>query len=276
MHGTKVTTLSLESIDQFRSWSLGRGQSQNTIKAYTSDLKEFLKAVGDEEIQMEEFEELARSWLNLKRTSVKPKTTGRRLTSLRNFAKWTGEQNPIADYIVPTPGKPIPHPIPEGLEGVQRMADLAKNHEQAAIIGLCGFAGLRISEALSTTIPRFDIRNMLVEVRGKGDKTRVVPVSERAWSAISSAYVMAGCRDQKELISYKDRFARKIITNLGEKAGISVPVSSHDLRATFATHVYNKTQNLRLVQELLGHANSSQTEVYTGVLIKSMQEAVEL
>jgi site-specific recombinase XerD len=207
---------------------------------------------------------------------VKPKTTGRRLTSLRNFAKWAGVPNPLEDYIAPTPGRAIPHPLPEGLQGVQRMIDHAKNHEQAAIVGLCGFAGLRISEALSSTVQMLDVQSMLLEVRGKGDKTRIVPISNRAWSSISSAYVLAASKPNKELISYKDRFARKIVTNLGVKAGISVPVSSHDLRATFATHVYNQTRNLRLVQELLGHANSSQTEVYTGIMMKSMQEAVEL
>ena len=275
MHGKQGMTVSFATIEQFRNWCFARGRSANTVKAYSSDLREFLKAVG-EEIQLSEFEELAMSWLNLTRGQVAPKTTGRRLTSLRAYGKWAGLNHPLSDYIAPTPGKSIPHPIPEGPFGLERMIAKAKNCEQAAMIALCGYAGTRIGESLSITTDNFDLHDMLLTIRGKGDKTRVVPISKNAWSHMSSAYVLALSKPDLRLVSYKDRFARKIVTTLGERAKLSRPVSSHDLRATFATAIYDKTQDLRLVQELLGHASSSTTEIYTGVSMNKMREAVEL
>lgn len=276
MPGTPVTTLTLATIEGFRQWCIGRGRSENTVKAYTSDLKEFLKAAGENgAVTLEEYEELAQSWLNLTRATAAPKTIARRMTSLKTFAKWAKWSPILAEYIAPKPGKTIPHPIREGIDGVFAMIGAAKNYEQEALIGLGGLMGLRISESLSFTCGDINLDNMLATIRGKGDKTRVVPVSSQAWDVIAPAYAMAMSRDDLRLVSYQDRFARQLVKNLGRKAGIQADVSSHDLRATFATAALDRTGNLRVVQELLGHASSETTEVYTGVKIASMRDAVE-
>lgn len=276
MPGTQVTTLTLETIDRFRNWCIARGRAENTVRAYSSDLREFLKAAGEEgQITLEEYEELAMSWLNLTRNTVAPKTTGRRLTTLRQFGKWAGLASPLSEYIAPTPGKSIPHPLPEGVAGVYRMIDVAKNYQQAALVGLGGLAGFRISESLSITTAAFDLHTMQVTIRGKGDKTRTVPLSEGAWQSVQSAYVMAMSREDRRLITYRDRFARQVVTNLGVRASLQRAVSSHDLRATFATEALNRGANIRVVQELLGHASSQTTEGYTGVAMNQMREAVQ-
>lgn len=277
MRGTTVTTLTQGTIDHYRQWCTARGRAENTTRAYTSDLREFLKAAGENgKIMQEEYEELAMSWLNLRRMQVSPKTTARRLTSVRGFAKWANWGKVLEEYIAPTPGKTIPHPLPEGLDGVQRMISCAKNHEQAALVAFGGEVGLRISESLSCTTENFDLHSMLLTIRGKGDKTRTVPVSERAWDHLMPAYALAMTKPDKRLVSYKDRFARQIVTNLGSRASLKRPVSSHDLRATFATALLDSGANLRIVQELLGHASSETTEIYTGVTMDSMRKAVEL
>lgn len=271
-----VTTLSPETIDRFRSWCIARGRSQNTVRAYTSDLREFLKAVGDPStVKMEEYEELAMSWLNLERMRKSPKTIGRRLTSLRQFARWAEIRDPLPDYLAPKPGRAVAHPLPELADGIVRMIECAKNPQQKALVGLCGFAGLRIGEALSFHSDSIDVHDMYATVRGKGDKTRVVPLSPQAWSTVSTAYVYALQAGGGPLVGYKDRFARKIITNLGVAAKLQRHVSSHDLRATFATCAFDHTLDLRVVQELLGHSNSSTTEIYTGVGMTKMRNAVE-
>jgi site-specific recombinase XerD len=276
MPSKQVTTLSFETIDRYRQWCIGRGRSANTVRAYTSDLKEFLKAAGEnEQVTREEYEELAMSWLNLTRNTWSPKTTARRLTSLRSFAKWADWPAVLEDYIAPTPGKTIPHPIHEGIEGIRKMIEVAKNHEQVALVTLGGFVGCRISESLSLTIKSIDVHEMLVTIRGKGDKTRTVPLSEEAWTYIVPSFALALAKDDQRLVSYKDRFARQIITNLGLRAGLSRKIASHDLRATFATAALDKTSNIRVVQELLGHASSQTTEVYTGVAVSQMREAVQ-
>lgn len=214
------------------------------------------------------------SWLNLTRTTAAPKTTGRRLTTLKQFAKWTGREV-LADYSPPTPGPSAPHPIPEGPEGVDRMIRAATNSRQKALVALCGFAGLRVAEALSIRTSDFDLQDMTVSVRGKGDKTRTVPVSNRCWSGIAAAFVVAQSEREQRLVAYQDRAARQIITTLGKRAGLTRRVTSHDLRATFATAVYDATLDIRVTQQLLGHESVETTQLYTGISQEKMQKAVD-
>jgi len=280
MPSTTVTTLTAESIDNFRNWSIARGQSFNTAKAYSTDLRMFLEWVASQHqaqlatVELTTFEPLAMRWLNETRAQASPKTTGRRLTSLRAFARWVGQSHLLSDYKAPTPGKPVPHPLPERLEGLERLCEVARTAEQRALIGACGYIGLRVSEARAFHTSWLDTSTMTLRVRGKGDKERFVPVSPRAWSAISVAYVDAMHGDG-QLISYQDRSARKAITLMGQRAGLKRAIKSHDLRATFATILSENGVSQRVIQELLGHANGSTTEVYIGVAASAMKGAVD-
>lgn len=155
------------------------------------------------------------------------------------------------------------------------MITVARNSEQRALVALCGLCGLRISEALSVCPSNFNFSGLELTVCGKGDVTRIVPVSDGAWEAMRDAVSRAFIEGtDRRILSFKDRFARALITNLGERAHLSRRVASHDLRATFATAVYNKTLDQRLVQQLLGHASGSTTEIYIEVALQSMKAAV--
>lgn len=268
------TTLTLASIEHFRNWSIGKGQSENTAKAYSTDLRMFLSWTELTSLSMEMFEATAARWLNSTRKLASPKTTSRRLTSLRSFARWAGSPSLLQDYSPPKPGKAVPHPIREGIEGIDAMLRNARNYEQRAMVALCGLAGMRLGEVLACRTVWLDTHSMQMTVRGKGDKERIIPISSRCWSLIAEAYAAAMCGDGY-LVHYEDRSARKAITALGRKAELSRPISSHDLRATFATHLLDTGTNLRVVQDLLGHANVTTTEVYTGVTMSAMAEAVE-
>lgn len=274
MHSIKVTTLTQEAIDSLLSSLCARGRSENTMKAYRSDLTEFLRW-HKEPIPMEQFEELAMAWLNSHRRIVAPKTTGRRVSSLRCFARWNGMPGMLEDYSAPTPARGMPHPIPEGLEGVRRMIGVADRPKQAAVVAFGGFLGCRIAETLSLRPLDFDFGEMMVTIRGKGDKSRIVPISDEAWATIQRPVLDTAVRDMgATVIDYKDRFARKIITDLGSRAGLCRAVSSHDLRSTFATAVWEKTRDMRVVQELLGHASMATSEGYVGIRRDSMRAAV--
>ncbi len=203
------------------------------------------------------------------------KTTGRRLTSLRSFARWAGWGPILDDYDAPTPAKSVPHPLPEGMNGVRRLVAVASNDGQRCLIVLCGMVGCRIAEALEVRAEHFNLQSMTLTIRGKGDKQRIVPVSSQAWQVLQVPVIQAFA-EQRRLVNLHDRHARKIVTSLGVRAGLQRSISSHDLRATFGTHVYDKTKDIRLVQELLGHANSSTTELYVGVTQTALREAVEL
>lgn len=274
MRGTTETILSSESIDQFLKWCSGRGRAENTVRGYGADLRILLAAIGPTPVG--ELEELAMSWLNLNRRKVSPKTTARRLASVRGFAKWAGVADPLEDYIAPVVARPIAHPIPEGIDGIRSMLLHARSDEQEALIALGGLVGLRITEVISVTTEDFNLTDMLLTIRGKGDKTRIVPISPEAWSHISSAFIKAIGRDDQRLVTYQDRFARQVVTNLAKKADLRRHVTSHDLRATLATEMLNNGANIRVVQEILGHASVETTEIYTGVAVNQMREAVKL
>jgi site-specific recombinase XerD len=272
----KATTLTLESIERFRLSLSGKGRSERTLKAYTTDLKVLLKEIDVESIEAEEFEEVGMNWLTANRNRVAAKTTGRRLTSMRQFAKWAGWGDMFSDYSAPTPLKGQPHPLPEGVDGVKRMILHSHNERHAALVALCGLCGLRIAEALAVRPSDFDLHEMTLVVRGKGDKQRIVPVSSYAWSVLQLPVTRAFCNGDVEVVGLKDRFARALITRLAIRAGLKRHVASHDLRATFATAVYDRTQDQRLVQMLLGHASGVTTEIYIGRSFDQFKAGVEL
>jgi len=159
------------------------------------------------------------------------------------------------------------------------MVAVCSNNEQRALVGGQGFIGLRVAEALAMHVSWFDPFEMTLRVRGKGDKERIVPVSPQAWELIGPAFVDAMLDQSRggsgKLIHYQDRSARKCITSLGRKAQLRRTISSHDLRATYATIMSENGVPIRVIQELLGHSSVGSTEIYTGVQMKALHEAVE-
>lgn len=273
MRSKQVMTLSPESIEQFREWLSGRGLAMHTVKSYASDLTVFLKAVGVSFVPLSQLEEKGQRWMAETKASVAPKTTGRRLTSFKKFALFAGRRELFLDFKVPDPGKPNPKPLDEGMEGVRKMIVSTRNEELAVCVGILGFAGLRISEALALPIACIDLRRNLLTVRGKGDKTREVPLHPELKELITP--LMVRRFGQTTLLTMEDRYARDHIKKLGAIAGLKHEISSHNLRATFATELLEQTGNLRLVQELLGHASSETTEGYTLVRLKRQRAAVD-
>lgn len=274
MPSKQETTLTLETIERFRTSLYGKGRSANTLKAYTTDLKEFLKWA-QRDIPPEILEECAQNWLNQYRRTVAPRTTGRRVTSIRAYAKWAGLTEVLSDYTAPTPARSQPHPIPEGIEGVLKMIEQARDNRQKALVALTGLVGCRVSEALTVGPESFDYHQRTLTIRGKGDKTRVVPLSRLAWTHLATAVAEAILNQNPYIVGYKDRFARQVISSLAVKAGLKRHTASHDMRATLATEMHNRSKNLRAVQEYLGHASSHTTEVYTGVSHQQMRDGVE-
>jgi site-specific recombinase XerD len=278
MPSPKVTTLTIESIENFRLWLSARGKSEQTAKAYSTDLRMLLEAMGLVSIPQENYSDLVMAWLTKYREIVSYKTTVRRMTSAKCFAKWARwheVQDELMEYDLPTPAKGMPHPLPEGMPGVRRMIDHGERESYKCLVALCGMAGTRIGEALSITANDFDLHSMSLAVKGKGDKERNVPINDECWSILAVPVTrarLAGTRDP--LVGLRDRFARSTVTRLGVRAGISRPVSSHDLRATFATELYNRTLDQRLVQEILGHASQDQTSLYIGHTMRTLHEAV--
>lgn len=271
----KVTTLTPESIDQFRNWLSDRGRSAKTGRAYATDLSIFLAEAGGEPICLtEEYEAFGLTWLQRHRQKLAPKTTLRRRTSLSEFGKWAGlPANIFQDWIGPTPARGMPHPLPEGMDGVRRMVEATKNEKHRALVALLGYAGCRVGEAVAVKPSHFDTQGMSLTIRGKGDKTRIVPVTDEAWAILAIPTTRA-LIEGRQVVGIDERFARRKITQLGIEAGLQRSVASHDLRATLATHLYNKTRNMRLVQEVLGHSSVKTTQLYLGVDFEDIREGM--
>lgn len=269
-----ATTLSYGSIDLFLDSLSVNGHPANTVRAYRADLTGLLLAVG--ETPLTELEVRAAMYLNLERANWKPKTTLRKLTAFRKFAKWAQLPNFLAEYRGPTPAKPVPHPLPEGIAGVMAMIEACGvSRRRRALIAMTGLCGLRVGEAIAAVPSWVNLDERLLTVRGKGDKERIIPISTNAYPVLANAVQTAVIYDNERLCPYKDRWARQLISAVGVRA-LGHPVPSHDLRATFATSVYRATKDIRVVQELLGHSSVEQSQVYTEIAMTSMRDAVEL
>lgn len=272
------TAATRESIERLHSSLLGRGKSLQTAKAYTTDLRMLLDQMGLVQISESDYPTVVMAWLTKYRTTISYKTTVRRMTSARAFARWahwTDVEYELSEYDLPTPSKGNPHPIAEGMEGVRRMILVSERESYQTLIALCGMTGVRIGEALMIAPSHIRVSDMSMTVRGKGDKERRIPVSDECWGVISHSVMQAYCTGgDLPIVGLRDRFARSTITRIGKKAGIGRDVASHDLRATFATELYNRTKDLRLVQAILGHAKPEQTGLYVGTTMTTMHEGV--
>lgn len=178
------------------------------------------------------------------------------------------------DYKAPTALKHIPDPLPEGMEGVHSLITTATDWRIKTVVGLCGLAGLRISEALTLPPEVINFRDSVLIVRGKGDKERMVPFGDALGDLLMDAMMRRGLVEGPLVGVMGDRLARRTITRLGRRAHLKRAIASHQLRATFATHLLAEGVDIRTIQELLGHANVTTTQGYTGTSIERMRSAV--
>ena len=270
-----ATTLNYASIETFQKFLLEKGKSHNTIRAYTTDVRSLLEFYNVDEIRVEDLDSLAGIWLNETRADAAPKTTARRMASIRSFAKIVCGSLILDDYGVPRAKKQVPHPIPEGIPGVLRMCLTARTNDESALFAMQGLLGLRVSEALSVSASNVNLHDMILTVRGKGDKERDVPISPVAWKFMEQAYNFSLCSGGK-LVNLSDRGARLAVTSSGKRLEFTRNISSHDLRATLATDLLEKTNNIRLVQEVLGHSSVITTQLYTLVDLRKMRQGLEI
>lgn len=243
------------------------------MKSYSKDIRSFLIECGGE-LTEEEYTELAVIWLGRQRKTHAPKTVTRHLTSLKSFANAMKIKHDLDQYRGPKPMASDPHPLPEGIAGVFKMIEHAESTELEGLIALCGLCGLRIGEALTVRATMIETSTRTLRVIGKGSKERRIPINKYAWEYLETLFIRSNLRDNQLFFPWPDRVARRMITECGKRAGLSRRVSSHDLRATFATHVYRQTKDLRSVQHLLGHSSIATTQVYLGVSQADLANAV--
>jgi site-specific recombinase XerD len=278
--------LSPSLSETFATALSSRGLSDATVRAYCSDLTEFIEWAGENPTSAS-FDLLVTDWLNIGRRGTPghrdgkpwaPKTTGRRVTSMRTFARTMGWPTPaLSVYRAPMPARPVPHPLTDGVSAVRKMLTFCDSNRHRALVALCALGGLRCNEARTLPPGGVDPLEMTITVMGKGSRQRVIPMSDDLWLCIHLAWSTAQATGAPSIVGLSDRQARQAITDIAKRAGISQHVSSHDLRATFATAVYNNSgRDIRATQELLGHSSTKQTEVYVDVPMTRLREAASI
>lgn len=252
-----------------------RGRSAATHKGYLSDIRMMWQEMQLETIPLDDLEGIAARWLNSKKRLIAAKSTGRRITAVKALGL-AYKRIILVDYSAPTPPRMDPHPLPGGQADLKKILEACDLTEHEVLVTLTGCCGERISEARAQVPDDFDLQARKVKIIGKGDKVRIVPVSDFAWRILLPVIVgmKLDGRGDEPMIAMGDRAARGLITALGVRAKISRAISSHDLRATFATEAYLNTKDIRAVQYLLGHASVTQTQLYVDSLLSAQQAAV--
>ena len=282
-----------------------RGAAVNTLEAYRRDLTDYhaaLKRVGKSALDVET-EDIRAYVRSLKGRGLSATTSGRRLSAIRQFHRFLYAEDMRADdpaLILEGPRRNVRLPKILSIEEVERLLaaalaaidaaepgkpDRVRAARTACLIELLYATGLRVSELVA--LPKQAARRSepLILVRGKGGRERLVPLSEPAKRAIAVYCGLLEAKgaghgpwlfpaDSASGHLSRQAFARDI-KEVAAAAGIAAArVSPHVLRHAFASHLLQNGADLRVVQELLGHADISTTQIYTHVLDARMKAMV--
>jgi tyrosine recombinase XerC len=215
--------------------------------------------------------------------------------ALRSFFKFLTRRqglvkNPLLEVQIPKQEKKLP--VVLTLQQVVTMLDLPLKtprekqapqwapERDAAILEMFYSTGVRISELASMNVPDVDVYTETVRVLGKGRKERICPVGSHALGALQRYRAKAGVHDGALFRSkVGKRMTTMAITNIVNKyrklSGLPLNVTPHKFRHSFATHLLNNGADLRSVQELLGHASLSTTQIYTHVTTERMKKVYD-
>jgi integrase/recombinase XerD len=273
-------------IDAYLAYiDLERGLSPNTRENYQRDLEQcavFVAARGASDWRAVRAEH-ASAWVrSLSRGAAS--SQARKLTALRMFARFmVRERLRPDDFTALLSGPKLARRLPQSLSlaEVGRLLASPSGGDPAslrdrALLELFYSSGLRVSELAALTLQQVDLKAGFARVFGKGSKERVVPMGERAGEAVEAwitsgrpHFVKARTRSELFLSSRGTSLSRVglwgIVKKHAKRAGITQSVKPHLLRHSFATHLFSGGADLRSIQEMLGHASISTTQIYTAV-----------
>ena len=281
---------------------LERNLSDHTISAYENDLKQFRKflqeQLGCKEVNVRLIDKLSiRHFLtHLKNRGVKGSTMRRKLAAIRSFMKYlcTREDlkaNPAAAVRMPRKEEHLPSFL--DIVDAGRLMELPSRNSfggrrDLAILETFYSTGMRLSELHRLDVSDMDLFGEVLKVRGKGRKERMVPLGRMAVKAIK-AYLQERHKHLKragrvrEIALFANRFGKRlsrrgiqgVVRRYLERVCDLKQMSPHVLRHTFATHMLDRGADLRAVQELLGHASLSSTQVYTHVTTERLKRVYD-
>jgi len=289
--------------EEFLSWlAVERGRAANTVSAYRRDLaayEEFLRGRGltlatVTEAVVEDYIAFLRA------AGRKPASVARALVAVRAVHRFLVDEGGATDDPTDRVGAPrVPQGLPKALseDEVERLlaavvGDDAVARRDRAILELLYGGGLRISELCGLSLPDLDLEAGVLRAFGKGSKERVVPVGRlarealEAWLGRGGRAAMApdrwARRGDAEAVFLNQRGGRlsrqgawAIVRRYGDRAGLAERLTPHVLRHSCATHMLDHGADIRVVQELLGHASIATTQVYTRVSSERLREVYD-
>jgi len=281
-----------EDIESFLDYlAVEKGFSENTGFAYRNDLYQLANFAEEEAAKrgvMPSWTNFSRQGmlgylLNLKERSYAPTTVARKVAATKSFfsfmvAEGKIRDNPTENISSPKVGKPLPDAI--SISQVRQLLDqpaklsTPEAKRDRAMLELLYASGMRVSELVSLNLGDVDTQGGSVRCFGKGHKERLIPIYQQAAQVVEEYITEVRphlVRDDAEralfLNQRGDRLTRQglwqILKEYAKKAGLNKEVTPHTLRHSFATHMLSGGADLRSVQELLGHANISTTQIYT-------------
>ena len=289
------TDLFQNAIELYLTWlELDKGLSKNTVKSYHSDISQFLKFLFKKKlknwdsVQSSHFD----AWLNqLGAEGLSKQSQSRKFTSIRSFSKFLLSERIIKKDFSELSYRPkLDKKLPITLE-INEMTQLINVAKSDTIYGLRDYciielmysAGLRVSELCFLKIEHMNIEDGILRVFGKGSKERIVPLGENAKRALDAYLVRSRpsfVNTNTDTTIFLSRMGKGLsrktiwymIKRYSEKALIKKAIKPHTMRHSFATHLLEGGADLRSIQDLLGHADISTTQIYTNMRKARLQE----
>lgn len=274
-----------------------RGSAANTLRSYTGDLRryvEHLTASGIDDLGAVRESDVSGFVVALRTGPVPlaPSSAARALAAVRGLHRFAARDGLVADDVareVAPPALPVRLPKDLTVDEVDQLLAGCIGDEPAALrdralLELLYSTGARISEAVGLDLDDLDVDHRTVLLRGKGGKDRIVPVGRPAIAAVEAYRVRArpgfaarGRGTPALLLGARGgRLSRQsawhVLRGAADTAGLTATVSPHTLRHCFATHLLAGGADVRVVQELLGHASVTTTQIYTHVTVDTLRE----
>ena len=268
-----------------------RRLSPATLSNYSRALELLLALCKEVPLEKIEPAQVRRFVATLHARGLAPRTLALVLSAWRGCFRWLvrhrgWRSNPVVGIRAPKAARPLPKAL--SVESVQRLLDgepsTPMEVQDAAMFELLYSSGLRLGELIALDIGdgRLDLRQAEVTVTGKGSKTRTVPVGAKAREALQAWLSVRNAVPGEKALFVGARGGRISAGTVGARLkrwalrrGLSEHVHPHMLRHSFATHVLQSSQDLRAVQEMLGHASISSTQVYTHLDFQSLAKVYD-
>lgn len=281
----KATNKSLTSIKLFQDtlWA-EYGLSDNTLKAYGTDLQQFATWLNDKHLISASNTDIKNYLAHRLQQGASSRSSARLLSSLRRFFSHQVREgqlprDPCENIDMPRLSPGLPGSLSEqDVETLLTTPDTeqALGFRDRSMLEMLYATGLRVSELVQLRLQQVNLRQGVIRITGKGGKERLVPVGEEALLWLegyldnSRREILSGRQSDDVFVTRRGSGMTRqafwyIIKRYANQAGIHKPLSPHTLRHAFATHLLNHGADLRVVQLLLGHSDLSTTQIYTHV-----------